>query len=390
MFKRNKLKKNRNIQQSDKMIAIVPYRKKQIRRKRMKQFFWTIAVLLGIFVIALIASTLQKLSLRGTKQAEFPISLRGETPLDLDITDQSLVITTAGAVKSYAFTAEKQNEWVHGFSNPVTITAGQYSLTYDQGGYGIQRDRVGTASKTLKVENQILFCRIDSDGKVAVVTRNSKYPSEISIYDQQLSEPIFVHYMNERVMSLDFSGSESCIVAAQGVNGGAFETILYGLKFYRDQPTFETRFPTSMIVSVSSKAEGRIALVCTEEFVLLDEKGANLKRYSYDTKLSYVDNSWEAGTLIALENIENPNQNDVLLFSKSEQPDAQTRIYGTIRDMKVFDRRILILDQTNLTEFNLALKELKQYAHIGAYNRLAKTKNGIFALGKEKLQKIES
>lgn len=374
-----------------KTFNIEVYRQQKKRKRFMQRSFLIVTViLLAFFAFFVIKKVVDNNSFGSDKAPIFPYNLQGESPQELLVSKDSLVVTTGSAVRFMSDNAKVTNKNKHGFSKPVTKVSGKYTLTYDQGGYGISLDTKSGNVKKLKVKNQILFCEVSSDGRVAVASGDSKYTSGVAVYDSSLTKPLCTYYMNEYVMALTFTGSNQIVVAAQTVSTGVMETVLYGVVFNKDKEEFKTTIEGSVVYSLGLKSGNRMTLVCDDRILFLDKKGKELGSYEFQSSLLFVENASNGYTVIAQRNTVNPNQTDLLVFDSKGKKTAESTMDGVIRDLTVNGNTIAAVDENHIYQYSNQLKQEKKVEHSGEYHSAVVLSGKIFALSADQLNRIEA
>ena len=372
-----------------KLYNINEYRQKQEKKKRYKKWITAAlvviaAVALGLMVWEWVENELPK----EEETAQFPINMRGESPVDLQVADESLVVTTGGAVNFYSRLAQRQNSVVHGFSKPVTKTSGKYALTYGQGGYTLRVDHKNGTVKTLKLKNQILFAEINEKGYVAVAYSDSSYTSGVSVYDNTLGEPVCNYYMNEYVMALDFSGDDSCVIAAQTVEGSSFSTVVYGIRFNKETEIFETAVTGSMAVSISVKDGGNIVLACEQEAFFFDKAGKQTGTYTYPGTLAWVEQSDDAKFILAVTNASDPNSTDLITVDLEGKKEAGVTIPERITDIACENHKIYVLTKNKVYSYSKTLEKGETVDNKNESQYLAVLNGGIYGLSSDRLEEL--
>lgn len=368
---------------------IEKYRKKKNRKKLIRKILLVLGALaLGAIAFWIVQDISKTNSYDEAEAPQFPINLKGETPEDLNIAKDSLVVTTEGSVNFYSSLARKQNSFIHGYSKPVTRTAGGYAVTYDQGGYGLRVDTKNGNVGTLKMTSPILFCEINENGQVAVACGDQKYTSGVHVYESDLKEAVCSYYMNEYVMAVSFSEKNQCVIASQTVSGGTFDTVLYGINFNEDRELFRTEVKGSMALSLDSKASGRLALIGNHEVVFMEKDGKQVGQYDYQNQLAFFENTKSGYLVIALGNTADPNKTDLLVFNTDGELTAQTTVSGIVRDIFCKDQNIYVLDEQKAYRFNTRLEQEDSYENNNGYRYLAVLGGHIYAMGSDRLEKL--
>ena len=365
------------------------FRKKQKRKKLARNLVTAaLIVVLAAAALLLVREWMEsEADFHGTEET-FPINLRGETPVSLETTRDSLVVTTEGAVNFYSRLAQRQNSAVHGFSKPVTKTAGEYALTYDHGGYSLRLDTKGGTARTLRVENRILFAEVSEDGLVAVACADANYTSGISVYDAELGEPLCDYYMNEYAMGLAFTGKDSCVIAAQTTQGSSFACAVYKIFFDETAEAFQKVYPGSMIVAVTALDGGNTAVICTEETLFLDREGEKTASFQYGGELEVLA-AGSGALLIGTSDAADPNRTVLTLLGPDGEERAEAVTEQPALDVELSGSRAYALTKSEVLVYTSEMEGEKALPCDAAYRRLAVLDGEVFGLAADRVDRIE-
>lgn len=371
-----------------KVYDVEAFRKKQKRKKRVKTLVTMGLVLILVAAAALIVIEWMR-SEADFQQTEetFPINLKGETPVSLRTTQDSLVVTTEGAVNFYSKLAQRQNSVVHGFSKPVTKAAGNYVLTYDHGGYSLRLDTKGGISRTLRVESRILFAEVSESGMVAVAYADQNYTSGVSVYDENLDEPLCDYYLNEYAMALAFTGSDSCVIAAQTTQGSSFASAVYKIFFDQEAEAFQKTYTGSMIVSMAAMQDGVTALICEEETIFLDREGEQTASFRYSGTLTGMVQGEDA-LLFGLTNAADPNRTDLVLVGTDGETTASVTLENSAEDLAMAGNRIYALTKSEVLVYTSEMEGVETFPCDTEYQELAVLDGEVFGLSADRLEKL--
>lgn len=366
---------------------IEKYRKRKQRKKMFTRILLLFLVLVvGVIVFFVIEAISQNNTYKNEENVTFPISLSGNNPVDLNVTNNHLVVTGESETTFYKENAVEEKSLTHGFSQPVVIARENKVLTYDQGRYGLRVDTKNGKLHSLTNQTQILFCQMSSSGYTAVGAFEERYNGSLSIYDKNMTRIYKYNDSKDYIMDFDFISNQKGVLAAQSTNNGAFSAVLYGLDFTKEKGTefFETRLDGLMVYSVSVKGNGNIVVVGDTATVVLDQKGNEMNRYSYTSQIRQIYDTTD-DTVLIFENTVNANESDLLVLFDDGKAKAEQKLNGVSLDLFCDDDRILVLDKNNIYEYDHALNLISTYPNSNDYLEVVRLNSKVYAMGSSQL-----
>ena len=170
------------------------------------------------------------------------------------------------------------------YSNPTVEESDKRTLIYDQGGYNFMVAGPKKQIYTKRITDQILLGAIGSDGSVAIVTRNEKYASYLTVYDKNGSE--IYHWADGTMITavaVNKDGS-GCILSSTYARGGAFRSVITELNFKSEEVVMQTSPLETLGFSVGY-CDGGMWLVGHDRIIRLAADGSVSLTYEYDYDL---------------------------------------------------------------------------------------------------------
>ena len=121
--------------------------------------------------------------------------------------------------------------------------------------------------------------------------------------------------------------------------------------------------------------------------ITLDKKGEIINTYTYQNDIRFI---WDGSRnyILALENIVDANDTDILIFSDEGEVKSQAKINGEAIDVFCDGNQIVLLDKNNIYEYNTSLELLNTYPNLNKYVEVAVYGGKIYGMSSERLDKI--
>lgn len=367
------------------------YRQQQNRKRIIKKALVIFVILLiGVVIAFVIEELIQKNAHIVDSGVQFPINLKGVHPTSLQTSSQGLIVTGETEHFFYNLGAQKDNSRKHGLSNPVVKVQDNKIMTYDQGGRTVRLEtRNGLLYNPLETQEQILFAELSETDYIAMATFEDRYNGSLTIYNHNMEQIYKYKDSQSYMMAFDFIDNQRGILATQQVKDGNFNTIIYGLDFHKKKETefLKLEIPNMMVYDVKVLSNESIQVVGDIGLITLDKKGEIINTYTYQNDIRFI---WDGSRnyILALENIVDANDTDILIFSNEGEVKSQAKINGEAIDVFCDGNQIVLLDKNNIYEYNTSLELLNTYPNLNKYVEIAVYGGKIYGMSSERLDKI--
>lgn len=362
---------------------IEKYRKKTNRKQFVRRMLSSI--LFFLFMIAVVCLGVlyfKEKQLDSERDRSFPMSLKGETVYDMDVCDGNLVITAQANNIYLRLDPIKQTSLQHGFSTPIVATADKYILTYDLGGYELTLGVRNKDPESLKTTTQILFCEVNQNGDVAVVTSGEHSANTVTIYDKNLKQ-ILKYDVDDYVMALDFTRN-GCVFAAQNAENGNDITNVYQLNYQKEKVEWKTTVFGLVPYSLQVTKSRDVLLVGNGQLVTLSSKGEKLGSVAFSGLVKQICHH-EDTVVLALQNAMNLNDTDLQVYSAEGTLKKELTIPSSVVDLFCDEEGILFLDKKQVISYSYDLKEQGTYTFDENYTDLVRTEDIIYVMGNDEI-----
>lgn len=383
-------KVNRNIGNHNDLYDINKYR----RKKKYKQLTKKILVALCILIIALlvfftIEAIKQKIDSNKSEVTTYPVNLKGESPVDLEIVDGSIAVLGKSKNIFYTQSAKKSGEIVHRNVNPIVKVSGNRILTYETNGYKVRVDYKDREIGEIELENKILFAEINEDGYVAIVTFEDRFNGALIVYDPSLNQ-IYKYSENKKyITSFSFVGNKNGILTMQTTQDGKLSSVVRMLDFKKEKDTvvLEKQFNGETVYKTNYKNE-KIYAFTNRAVVILDEQGKELNRYEIEGDLQHIDYI-NGKSILFVEDIMEFNKVNIIMLDEENKVVSSTSFSGKIEDVYINNNRIVVLTDENILKYNYELEELEKYDNNKGYSEVVITDEQVYAMNADYLYKVE-
>lgn len=364
----------------------------QYRRKRKRKHFWKkmlswlLAFLIVIGLLAVGYYYLVGRSVLTEKDDAFPISLKGETVYDVNEISGNLLITAQASNIFLRTSPVKKSTIQHGYSNPVVEIQGKRVLTYDLGGYNLSVGLINAEPDTLKTTTQILFCQMNEDGDIAVVTVGEHAACTLTVYDKNLKQ-ILKYSVDDYIMALDFT-SKGCVFAAQDVQNGSYVTNVYGLNNQKEKAEFKTVVSDMMSYSVHVM-DNNILLIGNGQIACLSSSGKLLSTQAYSGEIAKIC-PLDKQVVLAVRNALNPNFTDLVLVSQNGKLERQITVASFAEDLYCDKKGILYLDKNEIAVYSYELEKTASAENTENYHYVVRAGGDVYAMGNNDIAQIEA
>lgn len=161
-------------------------------------------------------------------------SFEGKVSGSFAVLDGDLLVCSATNIRLYSGSAQVYVDQSVSMQSPSVQVAGNSALVYDIGGKDlfVYRDRAEIFSLALDEGQQFISASLNSQGWLIIVTQESGYKANITVYDQEFAPKIGFNLSSRFVMDAALSPDcKSLALVSMGLNGDSFESRvdLYGL-----------------------------------------------------------------------------------------------------------------------------------------------------------------
>ncbi|WMJ23299.1 DUF5711 family protein [Paludicola sp. MB14-C6] len=374
---------------------IEEYRTKKKRNSIVKKIILVI-VIFGILITLL--NVLQLFKGKGLNEIiskdptstvdTFPIKIANEQTLDLYSLGSNLCVLTKSSIITYNQSGKKLSSISHGYTNPVIKEGNKKILTYDRGGTGFRVDGVNSEVGEVKLENKIIYGQIASNGNVAIITNDTRYASQLIVYDSSLKK-IYQYSATELLNTACFSGDNRHVLASSLSSiDGNISVKLYELNINSEEKATEYNIKNVLPLDISYSENNDITIIGKESVVTFNTKSNQITTFEYKGDLQSFANSSSKETVVVYNNILNGRSVVSVIDSNGKLKNSQ-EIQDEAIDIYCDGSRVLVLGKKTAFNFNMSLLLLNSYPITASSNKICFNGENLFLISTDGIQKLK-
>lgn len=325
-----------------------------------------------------------------TQKGNFPISINSSSANVIAVSDGNIVSSDDSHIYVYDESGKQINAFVHELGSPVIRVAGRKILAFDNGGtaFKVYNKNGELYSKT--IDNNILFAEIGDNGYTAIITQTEKYPSCMTVFDNNGSE-IYRWSSGQRIMDISFDRSgNGCFVSTFSSENGLIQSVIHHIKFNSTEEKMKSNKLDTLVIDTLENNNGDIWAVGDDKFYKIDDEGNILLEYEYtDDLVSYSLNEYSAA--VALNGIKKSSA-DVALFdsdSDETEPKTVTAENGLPKKIVCSDDKVMLLSDRAVDAFDLNGNCIATVGASSDYTDFVYLNQSVYFLGYREINKIE-
>lgn len=325
-----------------------------------------------------------------TQKGNFPISINSGSVNTIDVLDGNIVSADDSQIYIYGENGKQVNMFVHNLGNPVVRVAGRKLLAFDNGGndFKVYNKNGELYSKT--IDDNILYAEICDNGYTAIVTQTEKYPSCLSVYDNNGSE-IYKWSSGQRIMDVSFDDSENgCYVSTFSTESGLIKSVVHHLKFNSTEETMTSSKLDTLVIDMLENNNGDVWVVGDDKFYKLNSDGETLLEYEYtDDLVSYAINEYSAS--VAVKGIKRGSTSVAMFDSDSDETTPRTAVaeHGFPKKLVCSHKKVMLLSDNAVDAFDLSGNCVATVEVSSDYTDFVYLNNSVYFLGYREINKIE-
>ena len=319
---------------------------------------------------------------------EFPIRIEGGMDYQLLSMDNALALVDDSKIHIYNTEGKILNETQHTYANPILRVSASKALIYDVGGTLF---RLETRYKTVyekTTEGIIYLAELSDNDLAAVVTRQDKCLSHVSVYNEMKEKSLFNYSTNDgRITNLSFNHDGSaCVCSVLACQEGQLVTKLVYLDFSVDgHAVWESNYIPTLAVKLFINSTGTISVIGDNMYALFDAAGNMLRSVDYEnTMIDYA-----ASDDLTVVVTENPDlrKTQLLEFSSTGEPISSLLANGE-SDIYIYDNQVFVLSGNRINVYNSSGTNMGELVVSDQYENLCKIGRNIYLLGYDRIERI--
>lgn len=317
-----------------------------------------------------------------SKDEKFPISLDASDDIIFTSVGKNLAVlndVSYTVIDSSKATVKYRD--IHGYSNPIMKTNGDYTVIYDQGSH---RYRLDNSSKNIyedKINNTILCADTSASGVVALATTSDSSKSEILVYNKSLKEKKKYNVTYGYVTSIAIDDSANRIAfAVVNSENAKLNTIVYTMSMNDEKPRASFSYESSTILDLHFSSSNLYVVGSDFVSVISSLKKENkvFNKGAINT-VSYCYNQSDE-LVIAFSEYTGSNTDKIAYVTPSAKVKSQIDTKTMIKDITASKSKISILTSDHVITYNTSKgEEINKFDVDDSYTSIMQMSSDVFA-----------
>lgn len=325
-----------------------------------------------------------------TQKGNFPISINSGSVNTIDVIDDNIVSVDDSHIYIYNQSGKVVNSFVHNLGAPVIRVAGRKMIAFDNGGnyFKVYNSKGELYSKT--IDDSILYAEIGENGYTAVVTQTEKYPSCMTVFDNNGAE-VYKWSSGQRIMDISFDDSgNGCYVSTFSSESGIIQSVIHHVKFNSTEEKMKSVKLDTLVIDTLENNNGDIWAVGDDKFYKLNDDGEILLEYEYTNSLvSYAINEYSAS--VAVKGVKRGSTSVAIFDSDSDEnvPKLETVEHGFPKKILCSRNKVILLSDQAVDAFDLSGNCVATVEASSDYTDFVYLNNSVYFLGYREINKTE-
>ena len=327
----------------------------------------------------------------GEKQkGNFPLSVNKSNSNVLFTLDNNIITADDINIYIYDDNGKKVNTFVHNLTSPVIRGADRRILAFDNGGNELKVYNKTDEIYTKNIEESILYAEICKNGYTAVITETEKYPSSLTVFDNDGDE-IYRWSSGQRIMDVSFNDNgNGCYISTFSSNNGLLQSEIHYVKFNSTEEKMKSKKLNTLVIDTFENSNGDIWAVGDDKFYKIDDEGEILLEYEYtDELVSYslndniasvvVDGIGKGSGYIAIFDADSDKAEPIIAKSETGLP----------KKIFTYGRKTLVLSDRAVDAFDVRGNCIATVEAAVDYTDFAYLNENVYFLGYNEINKTE-
>lgn len=367
----------------------------KFRRKRKQK---SLAVRGVVFLVVLVAAILIAANWRAviepfkdialnTGEGGFPVALPGSTQYVMGEMGENFYLLTDTYLYTYNAVGAELSGMQHGFQNPASDSNMRRTMVYDRNGNEFKVFSRTSEIFSSTTEDSIVFGKIGSADRSAVVTTSSRYSNYLYIFNGEGKQIFRWASPNEKIMQVSFGSNDNSVyVAVVGERDGDLQTSVLRFDFTNSESeSWRTFLGNDVSLSLEHSGDGVYVVTSGGAFMLDEQTGEISAQTDFTRQVTGISETDGLRVVI----FRDPGSNGEIAVAYSEMLEAAAAI--TPESVTAFDvcgGELYILSKSKLYVYNSMLECTKTHALEDEYSDIKIMNNCAYLLGYNTVQRV--
>ena len=297
----------------------------------------------------------------GVESTNFPYSIDASENVVLkNINNKICVLTPTTYTVLDSKNATVDYTFDHGFSNPVLVSSGIYSLIYDQGQNHYRLDTTSDAVYSEASENKILCADVSKGGTAVIATTSSKKLCEFNVYNKSLKNTCNIQlsegYIIDIAISADGRKVAAAVVSSDNAN---LITKIFMYDVSKQALASQTDLPGGNVADI--RFSGSALYVVGDTYAGVVRGGEYKPSYEQgDIVTEYYDYTASGELVLAFGGYTNSTENKIALIRPNGKVKRELDFNGVIKDISASGNVVSILTGNSVTGLAMSNGEVRE------------------------------
>lgn len=277
----------------------------------------------------------------------------------------------------------------HGYSNPVIVTAGSYSLLYDQGGVSYRLDSDSKNIYQEKASQTVLCADVSDSGAVAIAQTGADSLSTVSVYGKSLNQK-FSYDVNGYVtnVAVDSRGSRVAFAVVSSENA-RLKTVVYTMNVDDTEPRAQFEFIGSSVFTLRFSSTD--LFVVGSDFVSVISSLKDINTVFEQGAVNTVSYSFSSnGSLVYAYTAYSGSADNIISVVKPSGRVAQVAsVSSAVKDITGTSSRVSVLTADSVITYKISNSEvLCTYPVDDSYSSIVQVSSDVYARHQASVERL--
>ncbi|MEG0614233.1 MAG: DUF5711 family protein [Oscillospiraceae bacterium] len=316
----------------------------------------------------------------------FPLKISESSDYQVVELDNNFAVAVDTHFYVYSESGEELINKQHSLSNPIMRTNGRKALLYDIGGKEISLESKYKTVYTKKLDEPIVMARLGSNDYAAVVTKNDKVSSVLTIYDNS-GDWIYKWPCAEgKIIDVTFV-DDGCVITTLDAKGGQFSSSLHRVKFTEEKEVWKSTGLDTLAFQTYLRKDGNYVVFGDTKCAYYTRNGEFIGNYIYNSQLVGRDCS-DSGTALVFSN-EQRRRYDLVLFNGIKDKVKEIDLGSTYKQVEVGDAEVYVMTEHFIDTYSFEGKKIHSISLDDEYTSFKKIGGYVYLLGQTKIDRID-
>lgn len=297
----------------------------------------------------------------GVAEDNFPYSLDSSQAVTLvNVNNRIGVLTPNSYTVLDGKDASADYFFEHGYSNPVLVSSGIYSLIYDQGAKKYRLDTLSQAVYEEDMTNTILCADVSKNGTVAIATTSKEKLCDVTVITKALKEEYSFSISSGYIVDIALNdSSKELAIAVVNSENAELVTTVYTYSVGGSGGGAEIRLPSGVLADIKyasnhiwTVGDSYLGIIKGDEYTECYAAGTiSTKCYDYNQSGDVV---------LAYGNYSNSSDCTVSYVKSSGKIKNEFSVSANVKDISATSALVTILTSNDIVSYNIKNGEEKQ------------------------------